>query len=135
LCHAGHILAFEESKKNCDRLIVGLHSNPHLDRTHKNVPILSMEERRIILSSIKWIDAIYEYDTEKQLVDLVKTIHPDIYFIGEDWEHKEFSAKKTCEQLGIKVHYLARNHSFSSSNLRQKIYEAERDLLTSHFKV
>ena len=72
LCHAGHILMFQEYRKVCDYLIVGLHSDPSLDRTGKNKPIMSLEERLIILKGIKYIDEIIVYDTEKDLYKLIK---------------------------------------------------------------
>lgn len=125
LCHAGHILGFKEAKKNCAILIAGLQSNPAIDRTNKNKPIMSMRERRIILQGIRYIDAIKEYDTEADLVKMVRALKPAVYFIGEDWKGKHFSAKAVCEELGIRVHYLARNHPYSSSHLRKKIYLRE----------
>src|SRR5690242_10910820 len=75
LCHAGHLLMFQDCKRVCDYLIVGLHTNPALDLGYrlqeknqvKNKPIMSVEERRIILESIKYIDEIVEYDTEEDL--------------------------------------------------------------------
>ena len=41
LLHAGHILMLKDSKKQCDKLIVGLQTNPTLDRPEKNKPIQS----------------------------------------------------------------------------------------------
>jgi glycerol-3-phosphate cytidylyltransferase len=72
LCHAGHILMFKECKEVCDYLIVGLHSDPTIDRPGKNKPVMSFKERRIILESIKYIDEIFEYDTETQLYEVLK---------------------------------------------------------------
>src|SRR3989344_6590658 len=72
LCHAGHILMFKETKEVCEYLIVGLHSDPTLDRPEKNKPIMSLEERRIILEAIKYIDEIFIYDTEAELYEILK---------------------------------------------------------------
>lgn len=120
------MLALKEARQKCQYLIVGLQSNPHIDRKHKNIPIMSMDERRIILQGIKYIDEIKEYDTEAQVVALVRELKPNMYFIGEDWRNKEFSAQKACDELGIKIQYLSRNHCYSSSELRKRIGEAER---------
>lgn len=126
LCHAGHILGFKEAREQCGKLIVGLQTDPSIDRADKNKPVMSMEERRIILSGIRYIDEIREYSTEADVVKIVRDLNPKVYFIGEDWKGKEFSAKKACEELGIRVYYLARNHSYSSSGLRKKICEREQ---------
>ena len=37
----------KDSKTKCDLLIVGLQSDPTLDRPEKNKPILSLQERLI----------------------------------------------------------------------------------------
>ncbi len=126
LCHAGHVLGFKEARKNCDKLMVGLQVDPSVDRVDKNKPVMSVEERKIILQGIRHIDEIKEYGTESDLVKMVRELKPDVYFIGADWKGKEFSAKQACAELGIRVHYLARNHPYSSSALRKKIYLSEK---------
>ena len=72
LCHAGHFLMFKECKSLCDFLIVGLHSDPSIDRPSKNKPIQTIEERLIILNGIKYIDKVITYNTEKELLDTLK---------------------------------------------------------------
>ena len=125
LCHAGHTLSFKEARAHCDTLVAGLQTNPNIDRPNKNIPIMSMDERRIILAGVRYIDAIREYDTEKDLIELVRDLKPDIYFIGEDWKGKVFSCKAVCEEMGIAVHYLSRNHPYSTSELRKRIAASE----------
>ena len=70
LLHAGHIAMLKEAKQQCDYLIVGLQTDPSLDRTEKNAPIQSMVERYIQLSAISLIDEIIPYRTEKDLLDI-----------------------------------------------------------------
>jgi glycerol-3-phosphate cytidylyltransferase len=38
LLHAGHIKMLEEAKRQCDYLIVGLQTDPTIDRPEKNKP-------------------------------------------------------------------------------------------------
>lgn len=121
LTHAGHYLMFEEARKKCDFLIVGLQVNPSIDRKNKNKPIQSTKERLIQLKACKHIDKIIIYKTEIDLFNLLKKIKPDIRFIGMDWKRKNFTGK----ELPIKVIFNSRNHNYSSSNLRKKILKAE----------
>jgi len=129
LCHAGHMLVFKECKTVCDYLIVGLHSDPSLDRSDKNKPIMSLEERRVILQSVKYIDEIFEYDTEAQLYDILKKNEYgfDIRIIGADWKGKPY----TGHDLPIPVYFNQRDHGFSTTALRRRIYEAEKRKLES----
>lgn len=121
LLHAGHAEMLEECKKVCDYLIVGLHSDPTLDRKNKNKPIQTMEERMTMLKSIKYVDEIVTYDTEADLLQLLKALPIDVRIIGADWKGKEYTGKG----LPIEMYFNARNHSFSTSELRNRVYEAE----------
>ena len=69
--HTGHALMFKECKDHCDHLIVGLQKDPSIDRPGKNRPVQSLEERMIMLESIKWVDEILVYDTEESLYQIL----------------------------------------------------------------
>ena len=65
LLHAGHIIMLQYAKRRCDRLIVGLQTDPTIDRPDtKNKPIQSLEERRIQLEAVRYVDEVFIYDTE-----------------------------------------------------------------------
>lgn len=117
LLHAGHVIMLKECKAQCDYLIVGLHTDPSIDRPQKHKPIETVEERMIRLKGCKYVDKIVTYDTEVDLFYILKELKPDIRFLGEDWKGKHF----TGDNLPIKIVFNSRNHNFSSSNLRQRI--------------
>ena len=121
LLHAGHILMLKDAKKQCDNLIVGLQTDPTIDRPEKNQPIQSFEERKIQLEAIKYIDKIIPYSTEKELYELLRKINPDIRILGTDYINKDF----TGDGLDIEIYYHKRDHNYSTSNLRRKIYKKE----------
>ena len=124
LCHAGHVLMFKEAKEVCDYLVVGLHSDPTLDRPEKNQPIMSLEERKIILEGIKYIDEIFVYDTEAQLYEILEhnEFGIDIRIIGADWKGKPY----TGHDLPLEMYFNERDHGFSTTALRRRIFEAEK---------
>ncbi len=117
LLHAGHVLMLEEAKTHCDYLIVGLHTDPTIDRENKNRPIQTLNERLIQLRAIKYVDLVLIYDTESDLLNLLNAIKPDIRIIGADYIGKKF----TGHDLDIEIAYNSRNHGFSSSELRARI--------------
>jgi glycerol-3-phosphate cytidylyltransferase len=120
LLHAGHILMLEDAKKQCDYLIVGLQKDPSIDRKEKNKPIQSLEERKIQLQAVKYIDEIIIYDSEKKLYNLIKKINPDIRILGTDYLNKNFTGK----DLDIPIYFHKREHNYSSSNLKKNIYQS-----------
>lgn len=117
LVHAGHVLMFKDAKTACDYLIVGLHEDPSIERPHKNKPVMSLEERRIILEGCKYIDEIVVYQTEDDLLNILKWRNPDIRIIGSDYIGKDFTGK----DAGIPIHYSNRDHGHSSTELRNRI--------------
>ena len=121
LLHTGHALMLEEAKEQCDWLIVAVQSNPALDRKDKNKPIQEYDERIIMVQSIKWVDEVVHYDTEGQLYNLLISLSPDIRILGADWKGKEY----TGHDLNIPVYFNTRDHNYSTSNLRERVYLAE----------
>jgi len=113
---------FEECKQYCDYLIVGVQSDPSIDRPEKNSPIQSHEERLGLISSIKFVDEVKSYSTESSLVDMLKEINPDVRILGADHRGKEF----TGHNLDIKWIFNSRDHGYSTSELRRRVYEAEK---------
>lgn len=121
LLHAGHILMLQEAKSVCDYLIVGLQTDPSLDRKSKNSPVQSLEERRIQIEAVKYVDEVIIYETEEDLLTLLERIKPDVRIIGADHKGKPF----TGHELDIELFFNSRNHNWSSSDLRKRIAEHE----------
>jgi len=120
LLHAGHIIMLKDAKRQCDYLIAGLQTDPTIDRKEKNKPIQSLEERKIQLQAVKYIDEIIIYSSEKGLYELIKKINPDIRILGSDYIGKDFTGK----DLDIPIYYHKRDHDYSSSNLKKNIHQS-----------
>jgi len=126
LLHAGHILMLAECKQICDYLIVGVQSDPTIDRPGiKNKPVQSIVERYVQLSAVKFVDEIIVYNTEKDLEDMLMFLPINVRIIGEEYKDKDFTGKQICEDRGIKIWFNSRSHRFSSSELRQRTYQSE----------
>ena len=126
LLHAGHILMLAECKQICDYLIVGVQSDPTIDRPGvKNKPVQSIVEWYVQLSAVKFVDEIIVYNTEKDLEDMLMFLPINVRIIGEEYKDKDFTGKQICEDRGIKIWYNSRSHRFSSSELRQRTYQSE----------
>ena len=127
LLHAGHITMLEEAKHHCDYLIVGLQNDPTLDRPEKNTPIQSIVERQIQLAAVKYVDEIVIYNTEQDLLDLLLTLPIDVRVLGDEYKSKDFTGKDIAKKRGSKIVYNGRDHSFSSTSLRKRVYEIENN--------
>ncbi len=124
LLHAGHIGMLREAKANCDYLIVGLQSDPTIDRPDtKNKPVQTMVERYAQLNALKLVDEIVPYQTEQDLIDILELFQLDVRFLGEEYREKEFTGKDVCRKRGIELHFNKRDHRFSTSDLRRRVCE------------
>ena len=125
LLHAGHIKMLEEAKGVCDYLIVGLQTDPTLDRPEKNRPSQTVVERYIQLKGCRFVDEIVPYATEQDLEDILRSFKIDVRIIGDEYRDKNFTGRSYCEQKDIMLYFNVRDHRFSSSNLRREVAEKE----------
>ena len=121
LFHAGHVIMLEEAKKQCDHLIVGLQTDPTIDRPEKNKPVQTVFERYVQLDACKHVNQVVVYATEKELRDILLSYPIDVRILGQEYEGKDF----TGSELDINCYFNKRKHSFSTTELRQRVIDAE----------
>ena len=118
LFHAGHVLMLEEAKAVCDYLIVCIQTDPSLDREEKNKPVQSIIEREIQVSGCRFVDEVIIYDTEVDLLNIIGQVDWDVRIIGEEYNDKDFTGR---DQTLERCHFNKRPHTFSSSELRERV--------------
>lgn len=122
LFHAGHIMMLKEARTQCDYLIVGLQTDPTIDRPEKNKPIQGIFERYVQLQACKYVDEVVVYATEKELLDVLQSYPIDVRILGDEYASKSF----TGDNLNMELYFNRREHSFSTTELRQRVVDAER---------
>ena len=133
LLHAGHHIMLKDSKDQCDILVVGLHTDPTIDVEYrektndpgktKNKPIQSFDERLIQIQSCRYVDYIVKYSTEDDLLAILNYLRPNVRILGTDWKGKPY----TGHDIDIPIHWHNRDHDYSTSNLRKRIYQKESE--------
>ena len=108
---------FNECNNNCDHFTVLLHSDPSIERPEKLKPILTLDERIEVLSSIKFINDIQSYTYESELYELIIKGEYSVRFLGDDYKNKSF----TGDDLNINIHYLNRDHGWSTTKFKNLI--------------
>ena len=120
LFHAGHVMMLKEAKTQCDYLIVGLQTDPTLDRPEKNKPIQSITERYIQLDGCKYVDEIVVYATESDLIDVLQAYPINVRILGEEYADRQFTGR----DIEMEFYFNKRQHSFSTTELRNRIKSA-----------
>ena len=118
--HPGYIAMFNQMKESCANVIVLLHEDPSIERPNKLKPILSVKERYELLSSLKQIDRVELYKLEIDLYNLLKFIDPSVRFLGDDYRGR---TDYTGYDLKIPIHYLNRDHGWSTTKFKNLIAE------------
>ena len=127
LFHAGHVTMLKMEKNLCDYLIVALQVDPTVDRPGiKNKPVQSVYERYVQLQGCKYVDEILVYETEEDLLNLIQTQKIDIRFLSEEYKDKDFTGKQYCIDTGIELHFHLRKHKYSSTEIRNRVYNLEK---------
>lgn len=121
LLHSGHYVMLKECKEKCDYLIVGLQTDPSIDRKSKNKPIQSIYERFLQLKGCKYVDDIIPYDTEKDLENIMAIENINIRFVGQEYIGTKITGEDFCVNRNIKIVHTSRMHDYSSTNLRKRI--------------
>lgn len=132
LFHAGHVVMLQEAKRQCDYLIAAIQTDPTIDRPVKNSPVQSIVERQLQVKACKYVDEVIVYSTEKDLEDLLKTLPIDVRILGIEYKDKPFTGKDICLLRNIEFYYNSRDHSFSSTDLRKRVYEAEKGKINNN---
>lgn len=115
--HPGYVAMFKEIKDNCEEVYILLHDDPTIERPEKKKPILSIEERREILEMMFTYPIILSYNTEEELLFLIKSINPDVRFLGDDYIDKDYTGK----ELYIPIHWISRSHGWSTTKFKEEI--------------
>ena len=116
--HPGYVKLFEDAKNNaCNHLVIALHGDPTIERSDKCKPVQTVDEREYILRSIKYIDNVIHYNTEIELLDIVRNFEYDVRIIGSDYLNRDFTGKK----LEKEIYYHERKHKYSLTSLKARI--------------
>ncbi len=115
--HPGYIKMFMDAKSVCDKVLIALQSDPSIERPHKEKPLQTPKEREFILRSIRYIDDVVHYTTEKDLYEILKTDIYDVRILGTDYKDADYTGK----DLGRPVYWHSRDHSYSTTKYKKRI--------------
>ena len=115
--HYGHINLLRRAKELGDYLIVGL-STDEFNATKGKKSMLNYEERKKLLSSIKYVDKIIPEENWEQKVADIKKYNVDILTMGDDWKDSDkFNyLKEYCDLI-----FLERTKDISSTAIKGAI--------------
>ena len=96
--HLGHLAILDYAKSLGDELVVGIDSDDRV-RSIRGIdrPINNQYERGMFLSRLKPVDKVVVFDTDEDLIELVKDC--DIMVKGSDYKGKHIIGEDVCKEL------------------------------------
>ncbi len=124
ILHLGHIRYLEEAKTSCDILVVGVNSDSSVKSIKGNSrPINDEKVRSEVLAALECVDflTIFEEDTPQNLIE---SLSPEVLFKGGDWKEDEVIGGAHVKKQGGKVKIIPYVGGYSTTELIEKIKEA-----------
>lgn len=124
ILHIGHIELLEYAKNLGDILIVGINSDDSIKKIKGSKrPITPAIDRKIILSSIKFVDFVVIFDEETP-INLITEIRPDCLVKGSDYLINDIIGAEFVMSYGGVIKLYKRSNNSSTTNIIKKIQEA-----------
>ncbi|NDE90492.1 MAG: D-glycero-beta-D-manno-heptose-7-phosphate kinase [Alphaproteobacteria bacterium] len=85
LVHPGHISLLQQSRKACDRLVVGLNSDASVKRLKgAERPVQNEKARATVLATLNPVDLVVIFNEDTPL-ELIKALRPNVLVKGADY--------------------------------------------------
>jgi rfaE bifunctional protein nucleotidyltransferase chain/domain len=121
ILHRGHLSYLSASRKLGDFLIVGINSDASVRKLKgPDRPINSEEDRALMLSCLRFVDAVCIFSEDTPL-EWLKNLRPQIHTKGADYKGKKIPEISALESWGGHVSFIEYIDNYSTTKLLEKI--------------
>ena len=98
--HRGHIELFKYAKSQGDYLVVGIDTDDRIKRCKgDNRPFNKLEDRVIMLESIKYINEVVFFDSKLDLENKILLSGADVIVVGQEYEKKVVIGSELVDEV------------------------------------
>lgn len=100
ILHVGHIKLFKYLKSKCDHVIIGIDSDLRVKATKgEDRPFNNQQDRKLMLESLETVDRALIFDSEEELVEMVRNLSPDLMVVGIEYKEKRVVGSEHAKKL------------------------------------
>jgi len=112
--HYGHFKLLETASQLGNKLYVAIDTDERIkEKKGENRPFHNLIERKEILESIKYVNKVFSFDSDEDLITLIRAINPDVYVIGSDYKGKPIVGEKYLRNIV----FIPRIEKFSTTKI------------------
>jgi len=125
LFHSGHVNFLKHCKKISDKVVVSLNTDEFIERYKGKKPIISYDDRKIVLLACKYVDDVIENINGEDSKPSILSVSPNIIAVGDDWAKKDYYkqmnfTQKWLDENDITLIYIPYKEGISSSDIRKR---------------
>lgn len=102
LLHAGHIALLKTARANaCGGFVfVAIDSDKRVQQLKGPTrPIICAKDRKEMLLACRYVDRVYEFDSDEELLDLYRVIRPDVTVKGLEYLARPIIGSQYCKEV------------------------------------
>lgn len=86
ILHKGHLGMLETAKSLGDFLLVAIDSDRRISELKgSDRPFNNQENRVALMKALKWVDEVRVFDSDEELINIMREYEPDVTLKGSDW--------------------------------------------------
>jgi rfaE bifunctional protein nucleotidyltransferase chain/domain len=118
ILHSGHIRLLNVARNMGDHLLVCIDSDRRVSALKGSArPINTQLDRKELLLNIKAVDQVEVFDTDEELISILRKYNPDIMVKGSDWKDKPIVGSQYVKH----IEYFERLEEYATTKTIQNI--------------
>ena len=119
IIHLGHLRLLQYARSFTNSYVLVLTDSDRRVRELKgaNRPVNTEYERCSMLFALKSVDRVETFDTDQELIDLIKGFEPDVMIKGSDYRGQPIIGAEYCKE----IKFYDRLGNYSTTNKIQNI--------------
>lgn len=125
LFHRGHANFLMHCRK-FGNVFVSLNTDDFIEKFKGRAPVMSYAERRDVLLSCRWVDAVIENNGGQDSKPAIERVKPDFIVIGSDWAKRDYYAQmqftqEWLDERGITLAYIPYTMGISTTEIKLRL--------------